>query len=140
MCWNDFVPGQGLDKAENGKFKVNLRSNFVAAVLELCKVLHSGIINCALLCAGTSLLWYVNLHMLMESMNAFTGILCFLVIESWMHFRVKCIIIIIISERKHIPIYIYEKKFNHFYVLLFWPVIILYLILALIVWDMYLFC
>ncbi|KAK4597735.1 hypothetical protein RGQ29_015308 [Quercus rubra] len=29
---------KGLDKAENGKFKVNLRSNFVAAVLELCKV------------------------------------------------------------------------------------------------------
>ena len=85
-------------------------------------------------------------------MNAFTGILCFLVIESWMHFRVKCIIIIIISERKHtykyiniyiyiyISIYLSEKKLNHFYVLLFWPVIILYLILALIVWDTYLFC
>ncbi|KAM3706119.1 hypothetical protein ACJW30_03G131000 [Castanea mollissima] len=29
---------KGLDKAEDGKFKVNLRSNFVAAVLELCKV------------------------------------------------------------------------------------------------------
>lgn len=53
--------------------------------------------------------------MLMESMNAFTGILCFLVIESWMHFRVKCIIIIIISE----------KELNHFCALLFWPVIIL---------------
>jgi hypothetical protein len=38
LCWNDFVPGQGLDTAENGKFKVTLRSNFVAAVLELCKV------------------------------------------------------------------------------------------------------
>lgn len=32
----DFL--KGLDTAENGKFKVTLRSNFVAAVLELCKV------------------------------------------------------------------------------------------------------
>lgn len=29
---------KGLEKAENGKFKVTLRSNHVAAVLELCKV------------------------------------------------------------------------------------------------------
>ena len=52
---NDFVSGQGLDKAENGKFKVKLRSNFVVAMLELCKVLHSGFINCALLCAGAQI-------------------------------------------------------------------------------------
>uniref|UniRef100_A0A2N9FSA7 Peptidase M3A/M3B catalytic domain-containing protein n=1 Tax=Fagus sylvatica TaxID=28930 RepID=A0A2N9FSA7_FAGSY len=32
----DFL--KGLDKAENGKFKVKLRSNFVAAMLELCKI------------------------------------------------------------------------------------------------------
>lgn len=29
---------QCLDKAENGKFKVTMKSHHVAAVLELCKV------------------------------------------------------------------------------------------------------
>lgn len=100
---------------------VNSRSTWEVILLLQCwnsaryYILVSLIVLCSVLVPN--LRWYVNLHMLMESMNAFTGILCFLVIESWMHFCLKCIIIIIISERKHthkiyIYIYLWEETWS----------------------------
>ena len=48
---------QSLDKAENGKFKVYLRSRHVIPVLELCKVWSS--------------LWLIDLSPLVSTINSY---------------------------------------------------------------------